>query len=169
MNSAATAQDKKTAEEMIDILRFTIDKEEYGIDLLKVQTIIRLPHITNLPKAPKFVKGIINLRGAVIPIIDLREKFGLETLEYGSTTRAIIVEINGRTTGIVVDRVSQVVKIDKSKIQDSPVVVGGIASDFIEGVSELGEELIILLKIERILSEEEVIELDKVNPAEAAE
>ena len=155
--------DKKTASELIQILRFTIENEEYGVELLKVQEVIRLSNITRLPKAPHFVKGVINLRGNVIPIIDLREKFGLNTLNYSTSTRAIIMEIQDQQIGIVVDFVNQVVQIPKDSIQPPPSVVSGLASEYIEGVSNSNEKLIIILKISEILSDDEILQLEKAS------
>jgi len=151
----------KTSNEMIQILRFSIENEEYGMELLKVEEVIRLGNITRLPRAPHFVKGVINLRGDVIPIIDLRDKFGLETLKYTDSTRAINMEISGQLVGIVVDSVNQVVQIPKDSIQPPPSVVSGLASEYIQGVSNFAEKLIIILRMDEILSQDEIIQLEK--------
>ena len=160
MKSALFDTNKKSVE-LIQILRFTIENEEYGIELLKVHEVIRLTDITKLPKAPKFVKGVINLRGSVIPIIDLREKFGLNTFEYTDTTRAIIMEIKKKQVGMVVDSVNQVIQIPSDSVQPAPTVSGGMASEYIEGVSNFQEKLIIILKMEEIMSADEVIQIEK--------
>ncbi len=152
---------KTKKDELIQLVSFDIDSETYGLAILNVQEVIRLPHITRLPRSPHFIKGVINLRGNVIPIIDLREKFGMRQKTYHSTTRAIIVEVNDRKLGMVVDNVSQVIRIYKSEIAPPPPMIGGLASDYISGVVEFHSKLVILLEIEKILSEEEVISLDE--------
>ena len=106
----------KEAEELRQFISFSVGEEEYGLELLRVKEVIRVREITWLPKAPSFVKGIINLRGDVIPIIDLRDKFGLESREDTAQTRVIVVEMEGRLTGLVVDSASQVVRIPADQI-----------------------------------------------------
>ncbi len=153
------------------LVTFTIDTEEYGLGILKVQEIVRLPKITRLPKAPEFIKGVIDLRGNIIPIIDLREKFGLLAKEYIETTRVIIVEVAEKRIGMIVDTVSQVVRVSESNIAPPPTNVDGNVNEYIDGVVRLENRLIILLKVDGILSTEEVVQLQQVDtmrPEESA-
>ncbi len=145
------------------IVTFTIDTEEYGLEILKVQEVVRLPHITRLPRAPVFIKGVINLRGNIIPIIDLREKFGLKSEEYTETTRVIIVEVVDKRLGMVVDNVSQVVRVPASSIAPPPPMISGEANQYLAGVVRLDERLIIMLNVENILSHDEVIQLEQTH------
>ena len=143
------------------IISFKIGNEEYGLEILKVKEVIRIKEITKLPKAPDFVKGVINLRGDVIPIIDLRVKFGLIQERYSSATRVIVVEVDGKSMGIVVDSVSHVIRIDDDQIENSPLL-GGISKEYIRGVVKLDDRLIVLLNIDKILTTEEKIEIEKM-------
>jgi purine-binding chemotaxis protein CheW len=145
------------------LISFLVGEEEYGLEILRVKEVIRLREITRLPRAPSFVKGIINLRGDVIPIIDLRDKFGLEHQEYTSMTRVIVVDVDGRLVGMVVDAASQVVRIPADQIEPPPPIVGGLSAEYIKGVGKLDERLIILLNIDRILSTQEKVELERMD------
>ena len=113
-----------TAEEMKQLISFTIGDEEYGLELLRVKEVIRMRQVTWLPKAPSCVKGIINLRGDVIPIVDLRDRFGLQTIENTATTRVIVVEVEGRLVGVVVDSASQVVRVPADQFEPPPPLAG---------------------------------------------
>lgn len=137
---------------------FSLLDEDYGIDIYKVQEIIQYRDITYVPKAPVFVKGVINLRGRIIPVIDLKERFGLPEKEVTPDTRIIVVEISSQTVGLIVDSVTEVLRIPKSDIEPPPPVTT-IEADFIEGVGKLDERLIIILDIDRILTKEEKLEL----------
>lgn len=148
-------------DEIIQIVTFKINLEEYGLEILRVQEIVRLPHITRLPKAPIFIKGVINLRGNIIPILDLRVKFGLEPIKYSDTTRVIVVEIMDKKIGMIVDNVSQVVRVPKKSIAPAPPMVSGISEKYLEGVIRLEDRLIILLNVDDILSNQEVIQIDE--------
>ena len=149
-----SAKVKETGE-LRQFISFSVGEEEYGLELLRVKEVIRVREITWLPKAPSFVKGIINLRGDVIPIIDLRDKFGLEAREHTATTRVIVVEVEGRLMGMVVDSASQVVRIPVDQIDPPPPVVGGFSREFITGVGKLEDKLVILLNTDAILTVDE--------------
>lgn len=148
-------------EEIKQLVTFTVNQEEYGLEILRVQEVVRLPHITRLPRAPIFIKGVINLRGNIIPIIDLREKFGLASMQYIDTTRVIIVEVMDKRIGMIVDNVSQVVRVPNKSIAPPPPMVSGIAEKYLEGVVRLEDRLIILLNVDDILSTQEVIQLEE--------
>jgi purine-binding chemotaxis protein CheW len=144
------------------LISFLVGEEVYGLEILRVKEVIRLREITRLPRAPTFVKGIINLRGDIIPIIDLRDKFGLEHQQYTAMTRVIVVDVGGRLVGMVVDAASQVVRVPADQIDPPPPIAGGLSVEFIKGVGKLEERLIILLNIDRILSIEEKVELERL-------
>jgi purine-binding chemotaxis protein CheW len=158
MEETSTKQDA----ELIQLVTFSIGDEEFGVDILKVQEIIRTMEITKVPKAPDFVEGVINLRGNVIPIIDLRKRFGLETREHDKHTRIIVIEINKTIVGFIVDSVSEVLRIPSDTVEPPPPVVAGIESDYINGVGKLEDRLLILLDLDKLLSGEEVEALGQV-------
>jgi purine-binding chemotaxis protein CheW len=142
--------------ELIQLVSFNLDQEEYGVEVLKVREIIRMPSITHMPNTPHYIDGIINLRGKVIPIISMRKKFGLMVAEYNSHTRIIIMDISGELMGFIVDAVSEVIRISGSEIQPSPSVAAtGIDQDCIAGVINLSERLLVLLDLDRMFSHEE--------------
>jgi purine-binding chemotaxis protein CheW len=150
-------------------ISFTVGEEEYGLELLRVREVIRVREVTWLPKAPSFVKGIINLRGDVIPIFDLRDKFGLPAREADADTRVIVVEVEGKLIGMVVDSASQVVRIPVTQIAPPPPLLGGFSQEFLNGVGKLDDRLVILLNVDRILSGEERIQLRAMAPLEPVE
>lgn len=156
-------QQREVENELHQLISFIVGDEEYGLDILRVKEVIRMREITRLPRAPSFVKGVINLRGDVIPILDLRDKFGLEHQGTTTMTRVIVVDVDGRLVGMVVDAASQVVRIPESQIEPPPPIVGGLSVEFINGVGKLDERLIILLNIDRILSTEEKVELARLD------
>ncbi len=146
---------KKQDAELMQLVTFSIGEEEFGVDILKVQEIIRMMEITKVPRAPEFVEGVINLRGKVIPIIDLRRRFGLSSRDHDKHTRIIVIEINNMIVGFVVDSVSEVLRIPSSTVEPPPPVVSGLESEYISGVGKLEDRLLILLDLDRLLSSEE--------------
>ena len=141
-------------------LTFVLDKEEYGIGILKVREIIGILPITSVPQTPPFVKGVINLRGKVIPVVDLRLKFGMPPLEYSEKTSIIVVDVSGATgkiqIGIVVDHVSEVVNIKADDIENTPTFGTAVDTDYILGMAKIGKGVKILLDIDKVLRGEEV-------------
>ncbi len=146
---------KKQDAELLQLVTFSIGEEEFGVDILSVQEIIRMMDITKVPRAPDFVEGVINLRGKVIPIIDLRRRFGLTTRDHDKHTRIIVIEINNMIVGFVVDSVSEVLRIPASTVEPPPPVVSGLESEYISGVGKLEDRLLILLDLNKLLSGEE--------------
>ncbi|MEA4857844.1 MAG: chemotaxis protein CheW [Solidesulfovibrio sp.] len=146
---------KKQDAELLQLVTFSIGEEEFGVDILSVQEIIRMMDITKVPRAPEFVEGVINLRGKVIPIIDLRRRFGLATRDHDKHTRIIVIEINNMIVGFVVDSVSEVLRIPASTVEPPPPVVSGLESEYISGVGKLEDRLLILLDLNKLLSGEE--------------
>ena len=152
----------KDTGELLQLVSFMIDKEEYGVNILYVQEIIRFMQITKVPNAPDFVEGVINLRGRVIPVIDLRTKFFLNKKEQDKHTRIIVVEVAGKTVGFIVDSVNEVLRISSSITEAPPEIVTGINSEFIMSVAKLEDRLITLLDLEKVLSRQEKLELKEV-------
>lgn len=138
--------------ELLQLVSFTIDREEFGVDILKVQEINRMFQITKVPNAPDYVDGVINLRGRVIPVIDLRTKLGLSRKEHDKDTRIIVVELNGKTIGFIVDKVKEVLRIPSSIIEPPPDMVAGMNAEYITAVGKLEDRLLILLDLEKILT-----------------
>ncbi len=151
-----------SSEEMLQLVSFTIGGEEFGVEILKVQEINRMVTVTAVPNSPPFVDGVINLRGKVIPIIDLRTRFGMQRKEHDKNTRIIVVELKSSVVGFVVDAVSEVLRIQRSVIEPPPTIVAGIHADYITAVGKLEDRLLILLDLEKVFSIEEHISLKEV-------
>jgi len=138
-------------------LTFMLAGEEYGVDILTVQELRGWEKTTPIPNTPSFVLGVINLRGVVVPIVDLRDRFGLERMEYGPTTVVIIVKVDAggkdRILGIVVDAVSEVYDINKDDMQPPPDMEGSISIDFVTGLATMDEKMVILLDITKLVNE----------------
>ena len=149
-------------DELLQLVTFSTGDEEFGVDILRVQEIIRTMAITKVPKAPEFVEGVINLRGKVIPIIDLRRRFGLQSKEHDKHTRIIVIEINTMIVGFVVDSVSEVLRIPASTVEPPPPVVAGLESEYISGVGKLEDRLLILLDLDRLLSRTDIEALGQI-------
>jgi purine-binding chemotaxis protein CheW len=145
-------QESKSGGDVLQLVTFSIGGEEFGVEILKVQEIIRTMEITKVPNAPHFVEGVINLRGKVIPIIDLRRRFSLESRKHDKNTRIIVIEINNTIVGFVVDSVSEVLRIPSDTVEPPPPVVAGIESEYISGVGKLEHKLLILLDLDKLLS-----------------
>ena len=145
-------------------LTFSISGEEYGIGILKIKEIIGMMPITTVPQTPEFVKGVINLRGKVIPVIDLRLKFGMEEIDYTERTCIIVVELKSRAAniliGIVVDSVSEVLNIKADDIEDTPTFGTRLNTDYILGMAKMEGGVKILLDIDRVLNAGEVDALE---------
>lgn len=132
---------------------------EYGIPITQVQEIITMVQPTRLPQVPDFVEGIINLRDKIIPIIDIKRRFGMPASEVTSETRSVVVEVAGQTVGIIVDEVSEVLRLPTDQIEAPPSVAGGVAAEYLTGVGKLDDRLLILLDMDKILTEHEKEEL----------
>ena len=159
MSNAATQVEqvnKALLEKEGKYLTFALGSEEYGLEILKVREIFGYMEITAIPQTPAYVKGVINLRGQVIPVIDLRAKFGMETAELTEETCIIVAEVNqGKqtfSTGIVVDRVQEVLDIDGENVEETPQFGSSVNTDFILGMGKIGDTVKILLNIDRVLA-----------------
>jgi purine-binding chemotaxis protein CheW len=134
---------------------FQLGAELYGVEIARVHEIIRLQTITRVPRAPSFVEGVINLRGKVIPVVDLRRRFGLVAAEHTRRTRIVVVEIGDQVVGMIVDGVSEVLRVPASVVEPPSPVVAGIDSEYLHGIAKLSERLVILLDLDRVLAREE--------------
>jgi len=155
------AQEFEENEGLMQLVGFIIGKEYFGVDILMVQEIIRAAPITAVPNSPEFVEGVINLRGSIIPVIELRKRLNLFMQDSKpEDSWILILNIEGRVTGFIVDSVTEVLKIDETTIEPPPdIVVAGLESQYIRGVCKIDEKLLILLDFDRILLVEEVKKL----------
>lgn len=146
--------------EGLQYLSFLLDDEEYGIDILRVQEVRGWTPVTRMPDSPEYLKGVLNLRGAIIPVIDLRKRFGLAAIEYGPTTVVVVVKIAGedqsRTMGIVVDGVAETYYINPETIQHAPRVRGELRTEFISGLATLEDKMVVLLDLDQLLNSDEL-------------
>ena len=150
-----TDNESAVVESEEQLVVFELANEVYGVDIGRVQEIIRMTTITRLPRAPEFVEGVINLRGKVIPVVDLKKRFGLRDSEEGRSSRIVVVDVGQQTLGMVVDGVSEVLRVTKGAIEPPSPVVTTIESDYIRGIAKLEGRLIILLDLDKVLSWEE--------------
>jgi purine-binding chemotaxis protein CheW len=139
-----------------EYLTFRLGEEEYGIDILKVQEIRGYEQPTRIANAPAFIKGVVNLRGVIVPIIDLRLKFGLGEAEYTTFTVVIILNVGGRVIGMVVDSVSDVLELDPSTVRDAPEMSAIVDSSYILGLGTMNDRMLILVDIEKLLMSPEM-------------
>jgi purine-binding chemotaxis protein CheW len=160
--SKETAAKQNMSDELLQLVSFNIGDEEFGVDILKVQEINRMVDVTRVPNTPEYVDGVINLRGKVIPIIDLRRRFGMERKEKDKNSRIIVVELKGKVLGFVVDAVSEVLRIKKSVSEPPPPIIAGIDADYITAIAKLENRLLILLDLERVLTTEEHSEMEAI-------
>ena len=177
MAKGSSGADKNASEAKKDLdedqfVTFKIGNEEYGVQIMKVQEINRLSEITSIPKAPYFIDGVTNLRGNVIPIIDIRKRFAMEIKTDDYRTRIIVVDIAGKKTGLKVDMVNEVLRLYRSDIEEAPgIISSNVDSDFIEGIGKIdnGKRMIILLNVERILTSKEIDALKSIGKSDSAE
>ncbi|MFC4768807.1 chemotaxis protein CheW [Effusibacillus consociatus] len=151
--------DKQTAENSgleNKYIVFRLLDEEYGVEVNQVRSIERMQRITRVPRTPEFVKGVINLRGVVTPIVDLKTRFGLGTENYTDSTRIIIVAVDEMEVGLIVDAASDVIDIPSEAIEPPPEAVGGVKASYLDGVANLGNRLLILLNLEKALNADEL-------------
>ncbi len=151
MSQEATPRHDAHDEDLIQLVTFRIGEEEFGVDILAVQEIIRLMQITMVPRAPGFIEGVINLRGKVIPVINMRTRFNKAQVAPDSSTRIVVMELGQKIVGFLVDGVSEVLRIPESTVEDPPPVVAGIGSEYIRGIGKLDNRLLILLDLDHLL------------------
>jgi purine-binding chemotaxis protein CheW len=139
-------------EDLLQLVSFHIGGEEFGLDILRVQEIIRIQALTRVPNSPDFVDGVINLRGKVIPVIALRKRFGLEELAHDKQTRIVVTEVKGNVLGFIVDSVSEVLRIPADTVEPPPRL-GKVEREYVSGVGKLDNRLLILLDVDRLMSD----------------
>ncbi|MBF0328277.1 MAG: chemotaxis protein CheW [Nitrospirae bacterium] len=147
------------SDELLQLVTFNLDNEEYAVDILKVQEINRMTEITRVPNSPAYVEGVVNLRGKVIPVINIRTKFSLEAKEPDSRSRIMIMDIEGITMGVVVDSVSEVLRIPGNIVEPTPPLASNISAEFMKGIAKLADRLIILLDLDRMLGKSDAVAL----------
>ncbi|GAB4194810.1 MAG: chemotaxis protein CheW [Phycisphaeraceae bacterium] len=147
--------------ELLQLVSFEVGEEEYAVPILSVQEINRMMQITRVPQSPEFVEGVINLRGKIIPVIDLRKRFGLTELKESDDVRIIVVEVANRVIGFTVDRVNEVLRINSSIVDPPPSMVCGIDTEYVQGVGKLDDRLLILLNLEKLFSTQELAEIEQ--------
>ena len=153
------SQKKNDSNELLQLVSFKIGNEEFGVDILNVQEINKVTQITKVPNSPDFVEGVINLRGRVIPVIDLRVRLGLERKQHNKDTRIIVVNIGDKVLGFIVDSVNEVLRVPVNIFEAPPEIVAGVGSEFINSVGKLDDRLLILIDLNKILQKEEVTQL----------
>jgi purine-binding chemotaxis protein CheW len=156
-----TQAEENSVRQSIDVQQFVsfrVENEEFGVTIQQVQEIIWLPEITRVPHAPHYVEGIVNLRGNVLPVIDIRKRFSLPKVEVTDSTSIVVVDIDGRKTGMIVDTVSEVLRLPKDCIEPPPAVVTGVDASFIKGIGKLnnGQRMLIILDLSRVLVEQNI-------------
>ena len=139
-----------------EFLTFRLGQEEYGIDILKVQEIRSYEPPTRIANAPAFIKGVVNLRGVIVPIVDLRLRLGCDAAEYSALTVVIVLNVKGRVVGAVVDSVSDVLELAKEAIRPAPEMASAVDASFITGIGSVGERMLILMDIEGLMASEEM-------------
>lgn len=149
----------------VKVIVFQLQDEEYGVPVHQVHSIERMQHITRVPKTPEFVKGVINLRGVVTPIIDLRKRFGVDEVTYTDSTRIIIVGVSNMEVGLIVDAANDVIDIPEHSIEPPPEVVGSVEAEYINGVAKLEKRLLILLNLDKVLNPQEIKQLKVIEEA----
>ncbi|WP_256623144.1 chemotaxis protein CheW [Methanolobus chelungpuianus] len=145
---------EKTPNDLLQLVIFNLGTEEFGIDIMKVQEIIRLPDITRIPKSPDYIKGVINLRGKIIVVMDLDKRFGLPSKEITEESRIIVADVDGSIVGMVVDSVSEVIRLMASSVDPTPeIITHSINASYLRGVGKIDDRLLILLNLENIINE----------------
>jgi purine-binding chemotaxis protein CheW len=146
------------------VIIFQLKEEEYAVPVQDVKSIERMQHITRIPRTVQFVKGVINLRGVVTPIIDLRSRFGIEESDYTDSTRIIIVSVGEIEAGLIVDAANDVIDLEEEAIEPPPEVVGGVDAEYIQGVAKIEKRLLVLLDLGKVLNPEK---LNKIHSLES--
>ncbi len=153
---SAQSTEKLAASATLQFLTFALGAEEYGVEILKIQEIKGFSAITPLPNAPPYVKGVMNLRGTIVPIVDLRKKFGMPEEAYTAFTVIVVVQVQGQIMGFIVDAVSEVLTVSETDIQPTPDLHGQVDTTFLNGLAKTGEKLVILLDIDKVLTAGEI-------------
>ncbi len=148
--STLQEETRETKGEVLQLASFRLGGEEYAIDISAVQEINRMTEVTKVPNSPPYIEGVLNLRGRIIPAVNLRKKFGLPEREYDRHTRIMVVDVDGTMVGLIVDAVSEVLRISPETIEPAPEMSAGVNSKYIRGVGKVNGRLVILLDLERL-------------------
>jgi purine-binding chemotaxis protein CheW len=160
--SVETAIDHTAQDDQLQLVTFEVAEEEFAVDILAVREINRMLQITRVPQSPADVEGVINLRGRIIPVVDLRKRFSLESGERDDDARIVVVEVSDRVVGFIVDRVHEVLRINSSIVEPAPAMTAGTEADYIQGVGKLDDRLLILIDLERLFTSGELKQMDQV-------
>jgi len=161
MDKQQVYNDLNDAVDTNQYVTFLIGGEVYGVEVLRVQEIIGMTKVTQVPNSMHFMKGVINLRGTVVPVVDMRLRFTMDEKDYDNFTVILIVEVKGTMIGMIVDSVSDVVNIPVKDIQDTPHFSASIRTDYIKGIGRIEEDLVIVLDVDKILSHEEIEKIEQ--------
>ncbi len=157
MEQNVSIQNTESAGELLQLVAFQLGGEDFGVDIMQVQEIIRMPEITRIPQSPDYVGGVINLRGKIIVVINLGMRFGLASKELDDDSRIIVVEVDNHVLGMVVDSVSEVLRLPSADVEPAPELIKAkINAEYLKGVGKLGNRLLILLDLEKVLTDEEI-------------
>lgn len=165
MASPDPARASLKMQDYLQVVSFRLGDEDYAIEITTVKEIILVEGITKVPQMPAYIEGIINLRGNVIPVVDLRKRFGLTGAAYDEHTRIIVTRMEGRIIGMIVDAVSRVMKIAKARIQPPPETIACLAGEYLVGVAKLDDRMQLLLDIQKVLRPDEKAQLASTGPA----
>ena len=163
------ADKERPEEEEVQLVVFQLGNEEYGAAIGQVQEIVNLGEVTRMPKAPEFVEGVINLRGRVVPVIDIGKRFDLPLKERDKNARIMVVLIEGVAMGMIVDSISEVLRLSKEAIEPPPPIIGDISAIFLKGVAKVGDRLVTLVDLDKVLTAEETPELQKIISEESGD
>ncbi|ETA69272.1 chemotaxis protein CheW [Methanolobus sp. WCC1] len=154
MTNVTESYTENIDDDLHQLVIFNLGVEEFGINIMQVQEIIRMPDITRIPRSPEYVKGVINLRGKIIVVMDLDRRFGMNETEMTDDSRIVVVDINGTIIGLVVDSVSEVIRLKGSNIEQTPeIITQKINAEYLKGVGKMEDRLLILLNLENIITE----------------
>jgi purine-binding chemotaxis protein CheW len=157
MSEDVSIHDVDSTDDLLQLVIFQLGGEEFGVEIMQVQEIIRMPDITRIPQSPEYVEGVINLRGKIIVVINLDNRFELHSKERDDDSRIVIVEVGDNVVGMIVDSVSEVLRLSTSNVEPAPEIISAkIKADYLKGVGKLDDRLLILLDLERVLSDEEM-------------
>ncbi len=146
----------------VQLAVFLLDEQPYGVDINKIKQIIRPLKITRLPNCPDFMEGVVDLRGVVIPVVDMRKRFSLPPLEEDKERKVIIVSVSRKILGIIVDDVTEVISMSKNELQPPPRVIRGVEADYLNAVARYKQDILLILNLDEILTSEEKVSLETV-------
>lgn len=149
----------------VQLVTFRVGGEEFGLDVFSVHEILSYQQPTPMPRAPEFVEGVLDVRGTLVPIVDLRRRFETPEVVYDQETRIVLVDFNGERLGLVVDSVTEVLRAPETAVSPPPAYIRGLAAEFVRGIVRVGERLVVLIDLDRILSSEERIALAHADAA----